>query len=529
MFYRYEYIYGFNTDPLFQTALNGDYNKIKELGINSDNCLYNEVTGDNIFWYLALSGNYSAVKQAIDDNPDLNNYLIYYGLACSGNYSALKQAICDNPEILNMKNKSGTTIWHYLARSGNYLALKQAINDYPDILYIKNNYASSVWFFLAWSGNYTEQGLGEAIDDYPEIKTMVNNIGISIFHYLALSGNYNQLKEAINDHPDIFFMSNEYKVNIFHYFALSGNYEALEEIIADVSYVPKFKTKFGYNVFYYFAKSGNYNDLKKYIEKYDILSNVAEYNLHIFHMVAESGNYIAVKQMITDYPDSINYKTKKGRDIFSFFMQSNNYYSIKLAVNDGYIKLQDLSENTINELKIRNLLPANLNGIQKYIKDHKIDIEKLENIPNEFVCSISNQLMQDPVVTEHGSVYDRKSIEKWFKEHDTDPLNNLKVSTKLMFPSIYITQGIIKYLEGFKNTPQDLEGFKNTPQDLENLKNLGPKNLIVQKQKVFPTVVYLGSDTESDSNTESDSDSGSRSRSGSDFEPVSNPDSQINE
>ena len=32
--------------------------------------------------------------------------------------------------------------------------------------------------------------------------------------------------------------------------------------------------------------------------------------------------------------------------------------------------------------------------------------------------------MNDPVQTEIGNCYDRHSIERWFSDHDTDPLTN---------------------------------------------------------------------------------------------------------
>lgn len=44
--------------------------------------------------------------------------------------------------------------------------------------------------------------------------------------------------------------------------------------------------------------------------------------------------------------------------------------------------------------------------------------------PREYLCPVSLQLMRDPVLlVQTGQVYDRESIEGWFKSgHNTDPV-----------------------------------------------------------------------------------------------------------
>ena len=46
----------------------------------------------------------------------------------------------------------------------------------------------------------------------------------------------------------------------------------------------------------------------------------------------------------------------------------------------------------------------------------------------QFLCPISMQIMQDPViVTGSGNTYDRKSIERHFQHFYRDPLNNTEL------------------------------------------------------------------------------------------------------
>jgi hypothetical protein len=52
-----------------------------------------------------------------------------------------------------------------------------------------------------------------------------------------------------------------------------------------------------------------------------------------------------------------------------------------------------------------------------------------------FICPISLEVMEDPVITADGSSYERASIEAWFKKTDRDPLTNEIVSSKALIPN----------------------------------------------------------------------------------------------
>ncbi len=52
-----------------------------------------------------------------------------------------------------------------------------------------------------------------------------------------------------------------------------------------------------------------------------------------------------------------------------------------------------------------------------------------------FICPISLELMEDPVITTDGSSYERASIEAWFQKTDRDPLTNEIVTSKALVPN----------------------------------------------------------------------------------------------
>ena len=51
--------------------------------------------------------------------------------------------------------------------------------------------------------------------------------------------------------------------------------------------------------------------------------------------------------------------------------------------------------------------------------------------PNEFQCCISYAIMVDPVIAEDGHSYEKKEIERWFREHHRSPKTNQPIGTTL--------------------------------------------------------------------------------------------------
>eukprot|EP00899_Mesostigma_viride_P025254 jgi/Mesvir1/5913/Mv00682-RA.1 len=68
--------------------------------------------------------------------------------------------------------------------------------------------------------------------------------------------------------------------------------------------------------------------------------------------------------------------------------------------------------------------------------------------PAEYLCPISGDLMQDPVMlVETGQVYERVSIEQWFaRGHQTDPLTNLVLSDRRLTPVLALRSLIEQFI-----------------------------------------------------------------------------------
>ena len=54
----------------------------------------------------------------------------------------------------------------------------------------------------------------------------------------------------------------------------------------------------------------------------------------------------------------------------------------------------------------------------------------MDMVPKEFICPITSDIMNDPVIAEDGNTYERAAIVQWFEDHNTSPLTNVVLESK---------------------------------------------------------------------------------------------------
>ncbi|MBS0615428.1 MAG: hypothetical protein JSR58_02620 [Verrucomicrobia bacterium] len=62
----------------------------------------------------------------------------------------------------------------------------------------------------------------------------------------------------------------------------------------------------------------------------------------------------------------------------------------------------------------------------------RMELNTEEDVPNDYICSITNEIMKDPVMTEAGHSYERFAIEKWLLQKKTDPKSQKPISNVLI-------------------------------------------------------------------------------------------------
>lgn len=113
---------------------------------------------------------------------------------------------------------------------------------------------------------------------------------------------------------------------------------------------------------------------------------------------------------------------------------------------------------TANEIK--KIVETKTESVQKEIKDTKLqEIEEEEEgftsisfdeshmceytgVPMNFLCPITHEVMEEPVIIETGHTYEKSAIEYWLKENTTCPLTGLEVKSKKLQSNYYLKSSI---------------------------------------------------------------------------------------
>jgi WD repeat, SAM and U-box domain-containing protein 1 len=70
------------------------------------------------------------------------------------------------------------------------------------------------------------------------------------------------------------------------------------------------------------------------------------------------------------------------------------------------------------------------------------------NVPQDFICPITHDMMVDPVICEDGFSYERSAILEWFaKEKITSPMTNMVLTTTDVLENEKLKREIENYIK----------------------------------------------------------------------------------
>lgn len=105
-----------------------------------------------------------------------------------------------------------------------------------------------------------------------------------------------------------------------------------------------------------------------------------------------------------------------------------------LQLNDGIL----LDSLGIGPLGHRNKIMRELNELKR--------VENEGNIPDEFLCPITRELMSDPVLVADGFTYERSSITSWFDSgNNSSPMTNKPLPNNNLIPNRSLKNAIMRY------------------------------------------------------------------------------------
>lgn len=109
-------------------------------------------------------------------------------------------------------------------------------------------------------------------------------------------------------------------------------------------------------------------------------------------------------------------------------------------------------------------LVSSINTLMKeYGAKKKNTASKVVDIPSEFLCPISKDVMKDPVIACDGHTYERSEIENYLKQHNKSPLTGEAAEHAFVFPN----KGMKKRIDAFlsannPDTQESTEGVVET-------------------------------------------------------------------
>ena len=116
----------------------------------------------------------------------------------------------------------------------------------------------------------------------------------------------------------------------------------------------------------------------------------------------------------------------------------------KIHINEKKIEgtyKKGKKEGFFNDIYYQNNIPV---SYRQVLWENQVN--KIRNIPENFKCPISLEVMIDPVIIESGITFDKKNIEEWFISHNTCPLTR-KIVNRQYIPNTIFKRTIHEFLE----------------------------------------------------------------------------------
>uniref|UniRef100_A0A2K6SWP4 WD repeat, SAM and U-box domain-containing protein 1 n=1 Tax=Saimiri boliviensis boliviensis TaxID=39432 RepID=A0A2K6SWP4_SAIBB len=114
---------------------------------------------------------------------------------------------------------------------------------------------------------------------------------------------------------------------------------------------------------------------------------------------------------------------------------------------DGKELLNLTKESLADDLKIESL--GLRSKVLRKIEELRTRVKSLSSeIPDEFICPITRELMKDPVIASDGYSYEKEAMENWIStKKRTSPMTNLVLPSVVLTPNRTLKMAINRWLE----------------------------------------------------------------------------------
>jgi hypothetical protein len=107
--------------------------------------------------------------------------------------------------------------------------------------------------------------------------------------------------------------------------------------------------------------------------------------------------------------------------------------------------------------QIREKITKGMTNPKLEIIKRRLKLYNKNEIPDEFKCQITRDIMSDPVITVDGHSYEREAIQQWLSLHNTSPKTGVSLYTTRLFPNHALRSRIENWSQGY--SPQMEGGY----------------------------------------------------------------------
>jgi len=131
-----------------------------------------------------------------------------------------------------------------------------------------------------------------------------------------------------------------------------------------------------------------------------------------------------------------------------FSVQGRRLYGHKIVLASASVSFYRLFLDHENARKREMLEPKS----EKKVKHKKVEEPEpqepvQEEIPEEYICPITQDIMKDPVIAQDGHTYERTNITNWLDKHGTSPITRENISKDIIISNRVLKGQIEQYLE----------------------------------------------------------------------------------
>lgn len=111
-----------------------------------------------------------------------------------------------------------------------------------------------------------------------------------------------------------------------------------------------------------------------------------------------------------------------------------------------------MTSSNINNNFFNSKYSSEYSHLKTFLISTYIITKQMAQIPIDWYCSLTHEVMTDPVTASDGYTYERKSIEEWLKTHDSSPVTKAGLKSKDLVSNLALKSTIDNLLpEYLKN------------------------------------------------------------------------------